>query len=463
MKPNRTDSQRSLFSFPLEKILDPDHPLVILSSKIDWSQFDDLVDECYTEEGRPGCSTRLMIGLLYLKHAFNESDESIVARWVENPYWQFFCGFSEMQHECPINPSSLSRWRKRVGADRLEKMLEVTLQVAMNAKLLKPAQATQVNVDTTVQEKAIAYPTDARLYHKMRVSLVRQAQKMGIPLRQSYRFVGKRALFKQARYAHARQMKRAARMTRKLKTYLGRVVRDIERKANQHGNPLQQRYLQQLLQLAHRLLAQTRTSTNKLYSIHAPEVECIAKGKAHKRYEFGCKASFVTTSKNNWIVGAQALHGNPYDGHTLAGAISQAERLTGQKCQDVMCDQGYRGHNYTGNANVHVVRYIPRKAKRAFQRLLRRRSAIEPSIGHMKSDHRLDRNQLTGKEGDRINAVLAAVGYNFRKLLRAVFFALFQWLDSQVNRIHNLNADAKPLRQREQTPLTLRLCASALI
>lgn len=169
-------------------------------------------------------------------------------------------------------------------------------------------------------------------------------------------------------------------------------------------------------------------STNKLYSIHAPEVECIAKGKAHKRYEFGCKASFVTTNKNNWIVGAQALHGNPYDGHTLAGAISQTERLTGVKLQDVMCDQGYRGHRYNGDANVHVVRYIPRKAKRVLQRLLRRRTAIQPSIGHMKSDHRLERNQLTGKEGDRINAVLAAAGYNFPKLFRALFFAFIQWL-----------------------------------
>ena len=175
-------------------------------------------------------------------------------------------------------------------------------------------------------------------------------------------------------------------------------------------------------------MVQTRTSKNKLYSIHAPEVECIAKGKAHKRYEFGCKTSFVTTSKSNWIVGAQSLHGNPYDGHTLAGAISQTKRLTGVQLADVICDQGYRGYNYSGSAKVHVVRYISRKAKRAFQRLRRRRSAIEPSIGHMKSDNHLDRNQLTGKEGDRINAVLAAAGYNFRKLLRALFFALFKWL-----------------------------------
>ena len=433
MKPHRTDSQYSLFNLALEKLLNPDHPLVILSAHIDWSQFDDLVDQCYSTEGRPGCTTRLMIGLLYLKYAFDESDESVVDRWVENPYWQFFCGFYEMQHECPINPSSLCRWRKRVGAERLEKMLQVTIQVAMKLGMLKPAQATRVNVDTTVQEKAIAFPTDARLYHKMRVALVRQAQRMGMPLRQSYRFVGKKALFKQGRYAHVRQMKRAARMTRKLKTYLGRVMRDIERKGRKYGDPRSQQFLNQQLQLAHRLLDQTRTSKNKLYSIHAPEVECIAKGKAHKRYEFGCKASFVTTSKNNWIVGAQALHGNPYDGHTLLGALSQTERLTGIQLEDVVCDQGYRGHNYVGNAHVHVVRYIPRNAKRSFQRLLRRRSSIEPNIGHMKSDHRLDRNPLTGKQGDRINALLAAVGYNFRKLLRGVFFALIYWLVGRLN------------------------------
>ena len=433
MKPKRTDSQRSLFSYPLEKILDPQHSLLRLAETIDWSEFDDLADECYSEEGWPGCNTRLMIGLLYLKHAFDESDESVVERWVENPYWQFFCGFHEMQHECPIDPSSLSRWRKRVGADRLEKMLEVTLQAAIQLKAIKPMELTQVNVDSTVQEKAIAFPIDARLYHKMRVTLVRQAQRMGIPLRQSYRFVGKRLLFQQSRYGHARQLKRAAKMTRKLKTILGRVVRDIERKADKYGDVMSQTMLAQQLQLTHRLLAQTRTSKNKLYSIHAPEVECLAKGKAHKRYEFGCKASFVTTSQTNWIVGAQALHGNPYDGHTFAGALKQTERLTGVTPIDVCCDQGYRGHNYTGDAKVHVARVIPRNTTRTMKRMLRRRSSIEPSIGHMKADNRLQRNHLTGEEGDRINALLAAVGYNLRKLLRWLFFVLFQWLTQPIH------------------------------
>jgi IS5 family transposase len=333
-----------------------------------------------------------------------------------------------MQHELPIDPSSLSKWRKRVGAERLEKLLEATIHTALAMKAVRPQEFQQVNVDTTVQEKAIAFPTDARLYHKMRVALVRRAKSLGLVLRQSYRFQGKRMLAKQGRYAHARQMKRAAKMTRGLKTILGRVVRDIERKTQAIKGQIADEPLRELIAMAERLLAQTRTSKNKLYSVHAPEVECLAKGKAHKRYEFGCKASVATTSKGNWIVGTQALHGNPYDGHTLGGAIRQVERLTGQTPEDVMVDQGYRGHGYAGSAIVHVVRTIPKRATRAMKRMLRRRAAIEPTIGHLKSDNRMNRNYLTGREGDKINAVLSAAGYNFRKLLRWLVFAPMFWL-----------------------------------
>ena len=306
MKPHATDRQLSLLQSQLCEILNPKHALFVLANRIAWDEFEETVDACYARDlGRPGCNTRLMIGLLYLKHAFNESDESVVERWVENPYWQYFCGFEYMQHECPIDPSSLSRWRKRVGAERLEKMLSVTIKTALSMKVLRPSHAEVVNVDTTVQEKAIAFPTDARLYYKMREALVREAKRLRLRLRQTYRFVGKRTLVMQGRYAHARQSKRAAKMTRKLKTFLGRVVRDIRRKISHTDNGVQFAKLHVLLERADRLLAQTRSSKNKLYSVHAPEVECICKGKVHKRYEFGCKASFVTTSKNNWIVGAQ--------------------------------------------------------------------------------------------------------------------------------------------------------------
>jgi len=429
MQPKSRPPQCELFGARLSELLNAEHPLYVLAERIDWPKFDSAIDACYADEiGRPGVNTRLMIGLLYLKHAFDESDESLVARWVENPYWQFFCGLSYMQHELPIDPSSLSRWRKRVGAERLEKLLEATIHTALAMKAMRPEELEKVNVDTTVQEKAIAFPTDARLYHKMRMALVRRARSLGIRLRQTYRFKGKRLLAKQGRYAHARQMKRAAKMTRQLKTILGRVLRDIERKAAKLQGRIADEPLRELLAMAERLRAQTRTSKNKLYSVHAPEVECLAKGKAHKRYEFGCKASVAATSKNNWIVGAHALHGNPYDGHTLCGAIEQVERLTGHSPQDVMVDQGYRGHGYAGSPIVHVVRTIPKRATRALRRMLKRRAAIEPTIGHLKSDNRMNRNYLSGREGDKINALLSAAGYNLRKLLRWVVFAPIFWL-----------------------------------
>ena len=235
----------------------------------------------------------------------------------------------------------------------------------------------------------MAFPTDARLYQKMRLALVMQG-----------------------RYARARQMRRAARETRRLKIWLGRVVRDIERKL-----PTDAAVLRELLPLAKRLLAQQRHDSGKLYSVHAPEVECIAKGKAHQRYEFGCKVSLATTSKGNWLVAAASLAGNPYDGHTLEGALAQIERLTGRCPTHAYCDRGYRGHGVEGDTRVHLVGKIPKKATRTARKWMKRRAAIEPTIGHLKSDHRLSRNHLKGSRGDRANVVLAAAGYNFAKLL----------------------------------------------
>ena len=446
MKPKNTHSQRELFGGELAEILNHKHPLYILASKIDWTQFEAEIDSCYARDiGRPGVSTRLMVGLLYLKYAFNESDETVVARWLENPYWQFFCGEQYMQHALPIDPSSLTRWRNRVGAERLEKLLQATIETAIALQAVSTKELTQVNVDTTVQEKAIAFPTDARLYHKMRIALVRRAKQLNFQLRQTYTRVGKRMMFQQSRYAHAQQFKRAANMTRKLKTILGRVLRDIQRKTTHHTaentHVIADAKLRELIARAERLLAQTRESKQKLYSVHAPEVECIAKGKIHKRYEFGCKVSLATTSKSNWIVGTQALHGNPYDGHTLPVAIEQVARLTKSELKDVMVDQGYRGHGYTGSALVHVVKTIPRTATRAFRRMLKRRAAIEPTIGHLKSDHRLDRNYLHGSNGDKINALLAAAGYNLRKLLRWILvrfiFSLWSQLSATLKDFHS--------------------------
>jgi IS5 family transposase len=391
-----------------------------LSQQIDWAVFENEYGQLYKEgQGRPGLPTRLMVGLHYLKYTYHESDETVVARWLENPYWQYFCGYGFLQHELPLEPSSLTRWRKRIGAERLERMLSETVAAAKRGDALKCCQLDRVNVDTTVPEKAIAFPTDAKLYHKMRVTLVREAKRANIALRQSYRRVGKRALARQSRYAHARQMKRATRETRKLKTYLGRVTRDIRRRLPEPDPALTAR-----LEQAERLLAQQRQDKNKLYSIHAPEVVCIAKGKAHKRYEFGAKASFATTSKGNWIVEAAALEGNPYDGHTLTAALARVERISGVVPEHAYCDQGYRGHGHAGPTAVHVVGRLPKQATRSVRRWLKRRAVIEPSIGHLKHDHRLDRNYLKGREGDRMNVILAAAGYNLAKLLAWIAWAL---------------------------------------
>jgi IS5 family transposase len=362
-----------------------------------------------------------LVGLHYLKHAFNEGDETVLLHWVENPYWQYFCGMEYFSHEVPCHSTLLVKWRHRVGAEKLEALLTETIACALREKILDAAELSAVTVDTTVQEKNIAFPTDALLYQKCRVRLIAIAKKRGIRLHQTFNKDSIVALLDQHRFSTAKKYKKAAKMTFRLKTFLGRVVRDIERKAEPQDTELWD-----LLALAHRLLSQTRNSKNKIYSLHEPDVECIAKGKAHKKYEFGCKVGVVTTMEGNWAVGAEAFHGNPYDGHTLDKSLAAAERITGVKPRIACCDQGYRGHNYKGDVLIHVTR---RRGKTRLSKLLfRRRPAVEPLIGHLKSDNRMGRCYLKGKTGDRINALLAAAGYNLRKLLRAFFFEIPKWL-----------------------------------
>ena len=213
---------------------------------------------------------------------------------------------------------------------------------------------------------------------------------------------------------HARQMKRAKRCTRKLNTYLGRVIRDIQRKC---GNPDEQ--LESLLTTATRIHQQQRKDKKKVYSVHAPEVECISKGKVHKRYEFGCKVSVAATSRGGWIVGARALHGNPYDGHTLKIALSQIDRIA-QTPEQIFLDMGYRGHRMISKTEIHVDKRRRGRTSKSLWSWMKRRAAVEPSIGHLKQEHRMERNRLKGFEGDCVNAILSAAGMNFRKLLKAI-------------------------------------------
>jgi transposase, IS5 family len=407
-------SAGDLYRSCLDQILDPRHELFRLAALIDWDKFDREFGRFYRPLGRPAKPTRLMVGLSYLQHTFNLSDEAVVQRWIENPYWQWFCGFEYFQHELPCDPSSLTRWRKRIGPEGLEKLLAATIQAGLESGAVRPASLERISVDTTVQPKAITHPTDAKLYLKALLALVRQAKKCGLTLRQTHTRLARRAAAQVGRYAHARQMRRMRRELKRLKTYLGRVYRDVARKVA--GNDGLSTRFASLLGLTERLLVQERTSKNKLYSLHAPEVVCIAKGKAHRPYEFGAKVAVAVTNREGFALASKSLEGNPYDGHTLSATMDQVTAMTGVEPARIYVDQGYRGHDYAHKERVFITRQR-RGLTPTIKRELRRRSAIEPMIGHMKADGRLGRNYLLGATGDAINALLVATGHNLRLIL----------------------------------------------
>jgi IS5 family transposase len=279
-------SDQDLFRLELINMIDRRHELVRLAELIDWPVFDrEFGAQFASTTGRPALPTRLVTDLLYLKHTFALSDEDVVARWVENPYWQHFCGERYFQHELPCDPSSLVRWRRRIGEAGVEWLLTQTIEAAKASGAMKRESLSTIVLDTTVQPKAIAHPTDSRLLNRAREQLVEAAQDCGITLRQSYVRVGKAAEHQAGRYAHARQYKRMRREIRRLRTWLGRVIRDIERKASEEMPAT----LRDRLALAKRLHAQRRDSKNKLYALHAPEVECIVKGKVRTPFEFGVR------------------------------------------------------------------------------------------------------------------------------------------------------------------------------
>jgi IS5 family transposase len=430
MKPQTPEDapQDDLFRHRLDNIISMQHPLVRLAGRIDWDAMNRLLGDYYEEAvvGQPPKPTRLMAGLLYLKHTFALSDEELVARWVENAYWQYFCGETYFQHEPPIHPTSLTRYRQRLGPAGCEELLQLTIEAGVAEQVIEERDMAEVLVDTTVMEKAISYPTDSKLYLKSLLRLNRQAKAHGIVLRQSYTRTGKRLAIKASRYAHARQYRRMRKALKQLKGRLGRVVRDIKRKTADWR--LLPDTLAHELMLAERLLAQQPKSRNKLYSLHAPEVECISKGKAHKRYEFGVKVSVVASLRTPFILAAHALPGNPYDGHTLTWSLAHTKLNTGVPIKTAVVDRGYRGHGsrWPGIEVVIPGQRSNDEAHRQRRRQqLRRRSVIEALIGHMKTDGLLDRNWLKGKAGDAMHVVLCAAGQNLRLILRAIaaFFA----------------------------------------
>jgi IS5 family transposase len=379
----RETGEQDLFRSRLDQIINMTHELVRLAQAIDWPLLERRFGAVYSDgPGMPPLPTRLMAGLSILKHTFNLS-----------------------------------------GEERLSALLQESLAVADKTGAMKPQDTRQVTrqviIDTTVQPKNVMFPTDAKLLHRARERLVRLAKKTGVTLRQTYVRVGKLALIKHQRYARAKQFKRANKALRTLKTYLGRTVRDIARQIGK-DETLRSVLLWPLYQVSTVLEQRQRQRGRKIYSLHAPEVECIGKGKAHRPYEFGVKVSVATTLKRSkggqFALHAKALPGNPYDDHTLATAIPDIENTIGNEIGRILADAGYRGHNAPESHQFRVFT----------SGQMRRRAAIEPVIGHIKAEHRMDRNYLAHQQGDAINAVLAAAGYNFSLLVN--WFSQLLWL-----------------------------------
>ena len=407
-----------LFRARLDQIINMKHELVQLAGAIDWAWLDAEVAPLFSDKGRPASPARFMIGLLLLKHIFTLSDEQVCERWVYDPYFQHFTGEEFFQHAFPHERSDLSHWRGRLGG-KLELLLAETLRIAHATGALRTKDLARVTVDTTVQPKAITFPTDAKLLHAAIKGLNRLAQKHGVRLRQSYLRLANRAAMMAGRYAHAKQFKRHRRQLRFLRARLGRLIRDIGRKIV--GQPQLEAVFQWPLARARQIRSQQQRQRGwKLYSFHAPEVECIGKGKASAPYEFGVKASITTTNARApggvFVLHAKAMPSNPYDGHTLGAVIAATEQLTGCSIERAYVDKGYRGHKLEGSCRVFISGQ-KRGVFGSIKRELRRRSAIEAAIGHMKTDGHLGRCYPKGTAGDAINVILSAVGHNLRLVL----------------------------------------------
>ena len=416
-----TAAERSedLFRRRLDNLIDLRHPLVKLAGRMAWDALGEALAGTLPPEpegaGRPALPIRLMAGLLYLKHAYDLSDEAVCERWLENPYWQFFTGEVFFQARLPCDASSLVRWRQRLGESGIEELLAQTIAAAQVMQAIAPRELERVIVDTTVQEKAMAFPTDSRLLEVARQKLVVLAGRHGIALRQSYEREGPKLRRRAGGYAHAKQYKRMRRVLRRQRTLLGRVIRDIRRKLD-GADESARVALAPWLDRAERIHTQRPKDKGKLYALHAPEVECIGKGKARQPYEFGVKVGLAITARQGLIVGARSFPGNPYDGDTLAEQLEQVAILTDRPVRTVIVDLGFRGRSIKGVDILH--RGKAKGLTRNQWRWVKRRQAIEPIIGHVKDDCGMRRCRLKGPLGDAMHAVLCASGYNLRWLLR---------------------------------------------
>jgi len=427
--------QRDLFRTMLIDFIDNRHELVLLADKMDWGYFEKEFSPFYSQTGRPSMPIRLMVGCLMLKRIYNLGDETLAEAWKMNPYMQYFCGMAHFEHKFPCDPSDLVHFRKRIGEKGVEKIF--TYSVLVHGE---KAQEKQVLSDTTVQENNTTFPTDAKLAKKVIDKCNVLAQREGVDQRQSYARVSKQLVRDTFNPKHPKRAVKARKASKKLRTIAGRLIRELERELTSDRLALHQ----EKLDLYKQIINQKRTDKNKIYSIHKPFTSCIAKGKAHKQYEFGNKVGLLTTSKTLIITAIKAFAGNPHDSKTIEPLLEQAKENDLTLPQEVVYDRGGRGKRQIGNAIISTPDSRPLKRDTAYQRKkkrkkFRRRAAIEPVIGHLKTDFRMGQNYLHGAVSPQINAFLAATGWNLKKMmlqLKEEAFSLLQFFFQLVNPIN---------------------------
>ena len=427
----------SIFEVAMESFIDMNHELVLLANQIDWEAVESEFAEYYcADNGRPSVPIRKMVGMMLLKNIYNLSDEGVVARWMENPYMQYFTGEKVFQKRPPMNPIDMTKFRKRIGTIGAEKIFKISLMV--NAKEITEKEMKLVMIDSTVQEKNITFPTDAKLYRKIIAKVLNMARKEDIELRRTYTRELKTLKLKVRFMNHPTRMKEGKKAVKRIRTIARAMVSDIARKMNQY----QLSFYGKDLDLFVRVINQERNDKDKVYSLHEPEVQCISKGKEHKKYEFGNKSAIAKT-RSGLIVSALAFLGNPYDGHTVSAHLEQIRRLTGLTPEEAVTDRGYRGKKEVGRTKINIPTtgtpgqsyYQKTKARKKFQK----RAGIEPVIGHLKSDHRMIRNYLKGTLGDAINTLMAAAAYNMRHWMnKNALSSLISWLLALFGRLENV-------------------------